>query len=132
MTNRAVLRSVNAGVQPASAITERWEVKPLLRPENANNALGIHNGVRQHPVVGLLKRYRMDLQELGGIVVSIPAGHKSLSEKQSDRPCGEPNRGIEGAQLEQPARAKPDLLLALPPGGCRRRSPGSIMPAGIS
>src|SRR5574337_615968 len=98
-----------------SAILSLLYLEPLLRPENTDHTLGINDGVRQHPAVGLFEWDRMNLQKFGIIVASIPTGCEPLGQKQSDRPCGEPDRGIEGAQPEQPARSQPDLFLALAP-----------------
>jgi hypothetical protein len=103
-----------------SPIAARWEVKSLLGPENSDDTLGVYNRIRYHPAVGLFEWNRMDLQELGGIVTSVPTGYESLSQKKLDGAGRESNRGIEGAQFEQPAGAKSDLLLAFPPGGCDR------------
>lgn len=97
-----------------------WETKPLPRPENTDYTLSIDDPVRGHPSTGPFERNHMNLQELSIVMASSPAGQKPLSQKQSDRSCGESDRRIEGAQLEQPTRTKPDLFLALPPGGrCR-------------
>jgi len=91
--------------------------KPLLGPENSNDALRVHDPVCRDPAEGTLEGDRMDLKELRGVMVACSTGYKPQSQEELNRASGEANGGIEGAKLDEPLGAEPDFLLALPASG---------------
>jgi hypothetical protein len=60
--------------------------EPPLRPEDADDALGIYDLVGEDPTVGQLDRDRFHFEELRLVVVAGPSRHESLGEKELDRP----------------------------------------------